>query len=91
MIKLFSEELTKYINEASSFNFDNSILDDKKFNIDFIYINEQTNIFYNPISTDLKILEINNGENLQLNDLINNKFNYSLFYGMKPLEGKKHI
>ena len=89
MIKLFSEELTKYINEESSFNFDNSILDDKKFNIDFIYINEQTNIFYNPISEDLKIFEINNGGNLQLNDLINNKFNYSLFYGMKPLEGKK--
>ena len=89
MIKLFSEELTKYINEESSFNFDNSILDDKKFNIDFIYINEQTNIFYNPISTDLKIFEINNGGYLQLDDLKNNKFNYSLLFGMKSLEGKK--
>ena len=89
MIKLISEELTKYINEGSSLNFDNSIIENKKFNLDFIYPNEQTNIFYNPISTDLKIFEINNGGNLQLDDLISNKFNYSLLFGMKSLEGQK--
>ena len=90
MIKLISEELTKYLNEDSSLNFDNSFIDDKKFSIDFIYTNEQTNILYNPISTDLKIFEINNnGGYFELNDIENNNYNYSLLYGMKSSECKK--
>ena len=89
MIKLMSEELYKYLNEESNSNLYNSFVDDKKYSIDFIHSNEDIFAFYNPISTDLKIYEINNGNYLQIDDLINNKFNYSLLLGMKSLEEQK--
>ena len=89
MIKLINEEVSTYLNEESSSNFFNSFIDDKKYSIDFIRTNEQVNIFYNSISTELKIYEINNGSYFQLEEIINNKYNYSLLFGMKSLEEKK--
>ena len=88
-IKLISEDVIKYMNEESSSNTVNSLIKDKKYDIDFIYTNENVNIFYNSISIDLQIFDINNGSYFQLDEIINNKKNYSLLLGMKSFEGKK--
>ena len=88
-IKLISEDILEYLNEESSSNTDNSLIIDKKYSIDFIHTNEDVYAFYNSISTELKIYEINNGSYFQLDDIINNKYNYSLLFGMKSLEEKK--
>ena len=88
-IKLISEEVYKYLSEVSSPNNYYSFIDDKKFSLDFIHSDEDVFVFYNPISTDLKIYEINNGSYFQLEDIINNKLNYSLLLNMKSLEEKK--
>ena len=89
IIKLFSEEIYKFLNEESSSNIYNSFVEDKKYSIDFIHSNQDVFAFYNPISPDLKIYQINDGSYFQLDDFINNKFNYSLLLGMKSLEEKK--
>ena len=92
MIKLISEDLTKYLNEESTSNDVYSYIDDKKFSIDFIHNNKDIYAYYNPISPTLKIYELNNGSNIELNDIINNKNNkykYSLLSGIKLLEEKK--
>jgi len=93
MIKIIPEEVSKYINEESSTYFGNTFIDDKKYSIEFIHTNEELYAFYNTISTNLKIYELNNGSYFQLEDIINNNINnYSLLLGLKTLEEKKtHI
>ena len=92
IIKLISEELTNYLNEENSLNLENTIINDKKFSIDFIHSNVDTKIFYNPISNELKMYEINNISYLNLDNILNNKYNYSLLSGMKSLDRKRtHI
>ena len=86
IIKLISEELTNYLNEENSLNLENTIINDKKFSIDFIHSNVDTKIFYNPISNELKMYEINNISYLNLDNILNNKYNYSLLSGMKSLD-----
>jgi len=91
MIKLISEEISKYLNEENPSNYVNSFIEEKKYSIDFIHTDKQVNIFYNSNSNDLKIYEINNGSYFQLEDFIknNNEYNYSLLLSMKLLEEKK--
>ena len=88
-IKLISEDLSKYLNEENPSNNIFSFIDDKKYSIDFIHAKEDINVYYNPLSTGLKIFEINEGINFELDDIINNKNNYSLLFNMKSLKEKK--
>ena len=90
MIKIIPEEISRYISDESNTFFGNSFIEDKKYTIEFILNNEESYIFYNSISTNVKIYELNNERSFQLEDIINNKKNnYSLFFGLKTLEKEK--
>ena len=89
MIKLISEEMSKYIIEESGTYFGNTFMDDSKYSLDFIHNNEEIYIFYNSITTNLEIYEVNNDNNFDFNDLENYNLNYSLISELKILEKQK--
>ena len=84
--KLISEEISKNIIEESETYFGNTFIEDKKYSIDYIHSSDEIFSFYNSISTNLKIYEINNGN---FDDLENYKMNYSILRGLKTLENMK--
>ena len=88
-IKLITEEVSKYLNEESNSNSVNTLINDKKYGIDFIHSDEEVYIFYNSLSGNLKIKEIDNGRFFLTDEFLKNKFNYSLLFGPKYLEEKK--
>jgi len=89
MIKLISEEISKLMIEESNIYSRNTFIDDQKFSIDFIHNDEETYVFYNSISNNLKIYEINNESYFKFDDLKYNNMNYSSLYGLNILEEKK--
>ena len=89
MIKLISEEMSKYIFEESGTYFGNTFLDDSNYSIDFIHNNEEIYIFYNSISTNLEIYEVNYDNNFDFDNLKNYNLNYSLISELKTLEKQK--
>ena len=90
MIKIIPEEVSKYITEESDTDFGNTFIDNKKYSIEFIRNYEESYIFYNSISTNLKIYQLNNEHNFQSEDIINNKLNNFLeFSNLKKLEEQK--
>ena len=91
MIKLISEEVSKYINEESGTYYSNTFLDDKKYSIDFIHNNEEIYIFYNSISPNIKYYEINSGNYFQFDDFENYNMNYSFLFGLRTLEKQKTL
>ena len=58
--KLISEEISKNIIEESETFFGNTFIEDKKYSVDYIHSSDEIFSFYNSISTNLKIYEINN-------------------------------
>ena len=93
MIKIIPEEISKNMKEESSTFFGNTFIDNKKYSFEFIHDNEEIYIFFNSISNNLKIYELNHENNFQLEDFLNKIMNnYSLLSGLKIFEeGKTHI
>ena len=89
MIKFISEEISKLMNEESDTFSINTLIDNKKYSIDFIHNDEEVHVFYNSISNNLKIYEINNESYFKLDELKNNKMNYSSLLGITILEEQK--
>ena len=86
-IKIIPEEISKYMIEGSSTYFGNTFIDDKKYSIEFIHNEEKIYVYYNYISANLKIYELNNESFFNLEDIINYKINnYSLLLGLKTFE-----
>ena len=89
-IKLIPEEISKYIKEGTMTVYDNSIIEQKAYYcIEFINSQEKTLIYYNNITDNLKIYELNVGNNFNLDDFINNNNNLSKFTGIKTIEEQK--
>ena len=89
MIKIISEEISKLIIEESNIYLINTYIDDKKYSIDFIHNNEEIYVYYNSISTNLKIYEINNEIYFKFDDFKYNNMNYSSLLELKTLEDQK--
>ena len=93
MIKMIPQEISKFLNEESNTFFGNTFIDDKKYSIDFIHDDEEIYVYYNSISNNLKIFEINNGSYFQFENIMSHNINnYSLLLGSKTVEEQKtHI
>ena len=89
IIKLISEEVSKLMDEENGDNSFNTIIEENNYSINFIHNDREIFTFYNSISADPKIYEINNGKYFQYDDISNHKFNYSLLLGEHTLEEKK--
>ena len=72
------------IEESDTFSI-NTLIDDKKYSIDFIHNNEEMHVFYNSKSNNLKIYEINNESYFNLDEIKYNKMSYSSLLGLKKL------
>ena len=90
---IISEEISNLFQEKSYLFNGNTFNDDKKYSIDFINNIEEMYVYYNSITPNLKIYELNYGSDFQLEEIMNyQKNNYSLLLGLKKLEEKKtHI
>ena len=89
-IKIIPQEISKYIVEETSTFFSNTFIDDKKYSIEFINNNEEIYVFYNSISNNLKIYELNNESYFQFDEILNYKTNnFPLLIGLKTLEEEK--
>ena len=89
-ILLIPEEITKYMTENSLTFFDFIFLENKKYKIDFLYIREKSFIYYNILSDNLKIYELEEETIFNLEDFINNNLNnISQFSGLKAIEKQK--
>ena len=90
MIKIIPQEISKYMEEEYSTFFSNTFFDNKKYGIEFVHNIEDIYIYYNYISSNLKIYKLNSGSLFNFEDIINNKMNnFSLLSGLNTLENEK--
>ena len=89
-ITLIPEETSKYITDGSNTIFGNTFIEDKNYSIEFIYNKEESFAFFNQISTNLVLFELNNESNFNVGNFINNyNENFDSFSGLKNMEEEK--
>lgn len=89
-ITLIPEETSKYITDGSNSIFGNTFIGDKNYSIEFIYNKEESFAYFNQISTNLILFELNNESNYNVGNFINNyNKNFGSFFGLKYMEEEK--
>ena len=89
-MSLIPEEVSKYINENSLTFYDFIFFENKKFSIDFYYNKEKSFMYYNSLSNNMKIYELNERSKFNLEEFINsNLTNFSPFSRLKTIEKQK--